>query len=123
MGGSETRCECWLGAISNKLIMSNPKISLINHIDTPHNKTSNNMLIITDYGANIHIARQATPTTTPVIMYNEMKSRLPDGITMESPHIATLLLPGQGKVARQIHVLPIIQTAPSISLGVLCDDG
>ena len=81
------------------------------------------MLAIADSGANIHLARQATPTMAPVIMDNEMKARLLYGITMESTHIATLQLPGLSKLARQIHILPKIQTASLISLGVLCDDG
>ena len=68
------------------------------------------MLAIADSGANIHLSRQATPTMAPVIMYNEMKSRLPDGSTMESAHIETLQLPGLSKLARQIHILPKMQT-------------
>ena len=42
---------------------------------------------------------------------------------MESTHIATHQLPGISKQARQIHIFPKIQTAPLISLGILCDDG
>ena len=59
----------------------------------------------------------------PVIMENDMKSRLPYGSTMESTCIATLQLPGLSKQARQIHILTKIQTASLTSLGVLCDDG
>ena len=44
----------------NKIEISNPKISLINFIDTPSNPPSNNMLEIADSGANIHLAKQAT---------------------------------------------------------------
>ena len=81
------------------------------------------MLAIADPGANIHLTRQSTPTISPVIMENEMKARLPDGITMDSKHIATLYLQGLSKQARQIHIFPKIQTAPLISLGFLCDGG
>ena len=42
---------------------------------------------------------------------------------MESTHIATLQLPGLSNLARQIHIFPKMQTAPLISLGVLCDYG
>ena len=59
----------------------------------------------------------------PVITENEIQARLPDISTMESTHIATLQLPGLSKLARQIRILPKMQTAPLISLGVLCDDG
>ena len=62
------------------------------------------MLAIADSGENIHLARQATPTTTPVIMENEMKAGLPDEITMESTHIETIQLPGIRKLARQLHI-------------------
>ena len=58
------------------------------------------MLAIADSGANIQLARQSTPTMTPVIMDNEMKERLPDGSTMELTHIATLQLPGLSRLAR-----------------------
>ena len=58
------------------------------------------MLEIADSGMNIHLARQATPKTAPVIMDNEMKARLPYGSTMELTHIATLQLPGLRKLAR-----------------------
>ena len=74
-------------------------------------------------GANTHRTKQDTPTMSPVIMENYMKARLTDGSTMESLHIATLNLPGLNKQARQIHILPKIQTAPLISFGVLCDYG
>ena len=123
MGGSEKGCEWRLGAIDNKIKISNPKISLINHIDAPPNPTSTNMLAIADSGANIHVARQSTPTILPVVTDNKTKARLPDGRAMESTHIATLQLPGLSKLARQIHIFPKMQTAPLISLGVLCDDG
>ena len=83
MGGSEKGCEWLFGSIDNKIKISSPKISLINHIHTPPNPTSTNMLEISDYGANIHLSRQATPTMAPVIVDNEIKSRLPDGSTME----------------------------------------
>ena len=68
MGGSEKGCEWWLGAIVNKIEIGNPKISLINYIDTPPNPTSTEMLSITDSGANIHLSRQSTPIIAPVIM-------------------------------------------------------
>ena len=61
MGGSEEGYELWLGAIENKIRISNPKISLLNHINTPQNATSTNMLVIADFGDNIHLARQDTP--------------------------------------------------------------
>ena len=57
------------------------------------------------------------------IMANDMKSRLPDGSTMDYSHIETLQIPGLRKQARQIHISPKIQTSPLISLGVLCDYG
>ena len=62
------------------------------------------MLAIADLGANIHLAKQVTPTTSPVIMANYMKSILPDGSTMESSHIATSQLPGISKQSRQIPI-------------------
>ena len=42
----ENRCERRLGGIVNKIEISNPKISLINYIDTPTKPTSTNMLAI-----------------------------------------------------------------------------
>ena len=81
------------------------------------------MIAIADSGANIHLAIKFTPTMAPVIMDNEIKARLPDGITMESTHIATVQLPGLIRIARQIHIFPKMHTDPLISLGVLCDDG
>ena len=41
------------------------------------------MLAIAESGANIHLAKQATPTMAPIIMENDMKTRLPDVITMD----------------------------------------
>ena len=43
------------GEIDNKIKLSNPKISLINHIDTPPNPTSTKMPEIADSGANINL--------------------------------------------------------------------
>ena len=48
MSGSKKGFELWLGAIDNKIEISNPKISLINYIDTQPNLTSTNMLAIAD---------------------------------------------------------------------------
>ena len=79
-----------LGAIFNKIEISNPKNILINFIWTPQNVPSNNMLEISDSGANIQLAKQATTTMAPVIMSNETIERLSDGSTMDSSHIATL---------------------------------
>ena len=59
----------------------------------------------------------------PEIMDNGMRSRIPYGSTMELTYIATLQLPGIIKLARQIHILPKMQTAPLISLEVLYDYG
>ena len=109
--------------IVNKIKISNPYISLINHNDTPPNPTSTNMLTIADSGLNKHLKRQATHSLAPVNMNNEMKERLPYGSTMEFTHIATLQIPGLSKLARQIQIFPKIQTASLISLGVLCDYG
>ena len=65
MGVIEKGCERRLGSINNKIKISNPKISLINHINNPPNTTSTNMLAIKDSGANIHLSRQATPYNGP----------------------------------------------------------
>ena len=81
------------------------------------------MLAISNSSANIHPAKQATPTMSPVIVENYMKARLPDGITIEYSHISTLQLPGLINQARYIHILPKMYTVPLISLGVLCDYG
>ena len=94
MVGSEKGCELRLGTIVNKIEISNPKIILINYIDTPPNPTITNMLEITDSDANIHLERKATPTMALVMMENDMKERLPYGFTTESTHIATLQIPG-----------------------------
>ena len=56
------------------------------------------------------------------MMSKDITSRLPDDITTESSHIATLQLPGLSKQARKIHITPKTKTDPLISLGVLCDD-
>ena len=56
-------------------------------------------------------------------MSTEMTERLSDGGTMDSPHIATLQLPGLGNQARQIHIFPYMKTVPLISVGVLWDYG
>ena len=90
--------------IFNEIEISNPKISLINYINTPPNQTSTNMLNFADSGANMNLARQATPTMATLIMENEMKARLPDGIIMESTHIATPQLPVLSKQERKIHI-------------------
>ena len=55
MGGSEKGYEWQLGEIVNKIEISNPKISFINHINTPANATSNNILSIADSGENKHL--------------------------------------------------------------------
>ena len=66
----------------NKIEVINPKISLINCIDTPLNPPSDNMISITDSGDNIHLSKQSTTTMAPVILANEITARLPDGSTM-----------------------------------------
>ena len=68
MGGSEKGCELRLGVIVNEIKISNPKISLMNHIDAPPNPNSTNMPVIVEPGANIHLSRQATPTMAPEII-------------------------------------------------------
>ena len=83
MGGGENGCEWRLGAIHNKIEVLNPKISLINYIDTPPNPNNNNMPAITDSGATIHLERQATPTMAPLIMSSYTKKRLSHGSKME----------------------------------------
>ena len=70
LGGREKGCEWRLGEAMNKIEIRNPKISLINCINTPPNPTSNNILEIADLGANIHLSKQATTTMSPVIMSN-----------------------------------------------------
>ena len=80
--------------------MINPKISLINYIYTPHNPTSTSILAIAYSGANIHLEIKATPTMAPVIMENEMKAILPDGINMDSTRIATLQIPFLSKQSK-----------------------
>ena len=57
MDVSEKGWEWQLGAIFNKFEIINPKISLINYINTPPYPTSTNMLEIVDAGANIHLAK------------------------------------------------------------------
>ena len=52
-----------------------------------------------------------------------MKSRLPDGSTMELTHIETLEIPSISRLARHIHIFLQMQTAPLVSLGFLCDYG
>ena len=83
MGRSEKLCKWQLGAIVIEIEISNPKISLINYIDTPPNPNNNNMPAITDSGATIHLERQATPTMAPLIMSSYTKKRLSHGSTME----------------------------------------
>ena len=65
MGGSEDVREQRLGAIVNKIEIGNPKIILINYIDTPPNPTSNNMLETADSGANINVEKKSTPYNGP----------------------------------------------------------
>ena len=48
LGGSKKGREWQLGATMNKTKIINPKISLINCINTPPNPPSNNMLAITE---------------------------------------------------------------------------
>ena len=90
-------------------------------MDTPPNTNITHMLAIKKSGANTYLAIQATHTMAPIIMENETKERLPDGSTMESTNISTLQLPGLIKQAIQIHILPKMNIAPLISLGVICD--
>ena len=107
----------------NKLEMSNPKNSLINCISTTPIYPVKNTLEIVDSGMNKHLSNQATKTKAPVIISNEMKEILTDGITMESSHIAKLHITGPSKQSRHIQTVPKTKTSPLISLGVLCDDG
>ena len=86
MVGSEKGCEWWLGETVNKIKISNTKISLINHIDTPPNPTSTNMPAIKDSGES----------------------------TMEATNISTLQILGLSKLARQIHIYPKMKTSPLI---------
>ena len=107
----------------NTIKISNPKISLINFIDNPHNLPSNNMLAIVHSGANIHPEKNTTTKMAPVIMSAEMIARLQDGSTMESSQISALQITGLRKQSRQIHIDIKINISPLISLGVLCDYG
>ena len=82
MGGIEKGCEWRLGAIFDKIETGNPEISLINYIDNLPNPTINNMPAITDSGANIHLAKKATPTMAPITILVEISTGLLDGNTM-----------------------------------------
>ena len=95
----------------------------MNCIGTQPSSPSNKMPAIADSGASTHLAKQDTTTMAPVIMSNEMKSILPDGITIEYSHITTLQVPGLSKQVSQIHNFQQMKTAPLISLGFLCYDG
>ena len=55
------------------------------------------MIEITDSGAKIHLAKQATTKMASVIMSNEITARLPGWVTIESSQIATLQIPGISK--------------------------
>ena len=70
MGGNKKGYEWRLGAAMNKIEISNPKISLINYIDTPSNPTSSNMLAIADLGANIPPIKKSHPYNG---LYNDVK--------------------------------------------------
>ena len=61
---------------------------------------------IEDQDANIHLSKQATTTTDPVIIPNNTTARIPYGSNMDFSHIATLHLPGLSKQASQIQILP-----------------
>ena len=88
----------------NKIKSSTPKIILIHNTMTPPNFPRKYTLAIVESGANINLKNEATPTTTPVIMSNNMTSRLPDGRTTESLHVATLQIPGLTKKYRKMHI-------------------
>ena len=105
----------------NKIEIINPKISLINCIDTPPNPPGTNMLAIADSGTNTHLEKRST-TKCPLKECKKMTSRIIDGSTIESSQITTLELPGIIKQASQIYIFPKIKTTPLIQLGVLCDD-
>ena len=107
----------------NKIKIRIPKISSNNSIRISHTYPGNYTLAIADSGVNILLANEATPTMVPGLMSNNITARLPDGITMESSHVATLQLSGLTKKAIQIHSYPKIITSPLILLGILCDDG
>ena len=107
----------------NKTKISNPKSSSINCIDTVPNPLSNNILVLAYAGANIHLAKQMTTTTSPVIISNEIIARLLYGSTMDSSQITTIQLSGISNQARKNQILPKMKISPLISLEVLCDDG
>ena len=67
-----------------KIEISNPKIILIHCNGNQQNYPGKNTLAIRDSGVNIYLAKQATTKTAPVIISDDMTSRLSDGRTMES---------------------------------------
>ena len=81
------------------------------------------MLEIADSGAKTHLLKKSNPTMAPLIMANDMKARLPDGSTMKSSYKEALQIIGLSNQDRQIHNFPKMQTAPLLSLGILCDCG
>ena len=70
---------------------------------------------------HIHLSKQATTTMAPFLMSNNIASKLPDWIKIESSHVVTIQLPGISKQDSQIHIFPKMRIAPLMSLGVLCD--
>ena len=74
---------------------------------------------MTASGANMHFSNRETPTMEPVKCEHTMEEKLPDGITTESTHVATLLITGLSKESRKINILPETKASPLISLGVL----
>ena len=69
--------------IMNKIKMINTKISLINNTGTPPNSPRKSTPTITDSGANIHQANEATQTMSPVII----SKKLLQGYQMEAQWI------------------------------------
>ena len=122
MGGSEKGCEWWLGAIVNKIEISNPKISLIYYIDTPPNSTSDNMLAIADSDANIQLEK-IHPYNGPC-NYGKWNEINTTGWKHNEFLIYSNTLATRSKQASEVdpHFLEL-KTASLISLGVLCDGG
>ena len=69
------------------------------------------------------MANIETPITNPVKYGHTTEERLTDVSAMESTHVSTLTLTGLYKEASNIDIFPATNTAPLISLGVLCGDG
>jgi hypothetical protein len=78
---------------------------------------------IVDSGCKGHFMLINAPCLNKIKSQNPLTVRLPNGVTVESTHTASLDIPKLNKAASIAHIFPGMANHSLLSVGQLCNEG